>query len=266
MMRYLWLTCSALALLVALAGCSSKPDGPPGGPAGGHGGGMMGGRIAISPAGEPLGMPARDEAGYVAAVTEWFHNVDQDKDGILSKVEVEADTARFFLAMDKDADRAVNTRELAEYRASRLSAMKHPAPPEGGEPSSDDASMPRRQGPPGGGGGPGGPGGGAMMGGNGEDMVMAADLNLDFRVTQDELTRKALERLASMDTDKDGKVTLAEVQAWAVKAYNEKPSRGRGGRPGGGGGGPPGGGMGGGGGGMGGGGMGGGMGGDMGGM
>jgi hypothetical protein len=227
---------------------------------------MMGGRIAISPAGEPLGMPARDEAGYVAAVTEWFHNVDQDKDGILSKVEVEADTARFFMAMDKDGDRAVNTRELADYRASRLSAMKHPAPADGAEPPPDDASMPRRQGPPPGGAGPGGGGpggggaGGAMMGGNGEDMVMAADLNLDFRVTQEELTRKALERLASMDADKDGKVTLAEVQTWAVKAYNEKPSRGRGGR-GGGGGGPPGGGMGGGGmgGGMGGGGMGGGM-------
>ncbi|MDG5494440.1 hypothetical protein [Niveispirillum sp. BGYR6] len=214
-MRHLWFTCSALALLLVQAGCSSRPDAPSG-----HGGGfagMRGGRVAVSPAGEPLGLPAHDEAAYVAAVTQWFQAADLDKDGVLSRAEMQADTARFFQAMDKDGDHAVNTRELAEYRQARLAALRPPRPDDG-----EGGRQPRRQGPP-----PdlplpaGGVGGG--------DVVMAADTNLDFRVTLEELTHKALERLAAMDADHDGRVTLAEVQAWAEQAYDEKPSRGRGG-------------------------------------
>ncbi|SNR95086.1 MULTISPECIES: hypothetical protein [unclassified Azospirillum] len=224
-MRHLWFTCSALALLLVLAGCSSRPDAPSG-----HGGGfagMRGGRVAVSPAGEPLGLPAHDEAAYVAAVTQWFQAADLDKDGVLSRAEMQADTARFFQAMDKDGDHAVNTRELAEYRQARLAALRPPRPDEG-----EGKSLPRRQGPPADLPAPAGGGGGV----GGGDVVMAADTNLDFRVTLEELTHKALERLATMDSDHDGRVTLAELQDWAAQAYGEKPSRGRGGGGGGGGG------------------------------
>ncbi len=214
-MRHLWFTCSALALLLVLAGCSSRPDAPSGHPGGFAG--MRGGRVAVSPAGEPLGLPAHDEAAYVAAVTQWFQAADLDKDGVLSHAEIAADTARFFLAMDKDGDHGINTRELAEYRRARLAALRPPRPDDG-----DGTGLPKRQGPP------------ADMpmlagGVGGGDVVMAADTNLDFRVTLEELTRKALERLDAMDSDKDGRVTLAEVQAWAEQAYDEKPTRGRGG-------------------------------------
>ncbi|MQP67764.1 hypothetical protein GE253_20770 [Niveispirillum sp. SYP-B3756] len=212
-MRHLWFTCSALALLLVLAGCSSRPDAPSG-----HGGGfagMRGGRVAVSPAGEPLGLPAHDEAAYVAAVTQWFQVADLDKDGALSRAEMQADTARFFQAMDKDGDHAINTRELAEYRQARLVALRPPRPDEG-----EGGRLPRRQGPP--------PDLPLLAGGvGGGDVVMAADTNLDFRVTLEELTHKALERLAAMDSDHDGRVTLAEVQTWAEQAYDEKPTRGR---------------------------------------
>ncbi|WP_154667433.1 hypothetical protein [Niveispirillum irakense] len=238
MMRPILLSFACLAL-AGLAACShaDKPTGPGPGPGGG-GGGF--GRIPTSPAGELLGSPVREEAEYVAALTGWFQRVDTDRDGALSPAEVAADTATFFALLDQDGDRGVNARELADYRMRQARPPRQEDNPPAPGSGPNNAAGPRRQGPE------GGPPPGNRPGGMGvlaEDKVMAADRNLDFRVTLDELTLAAQQRVAAMDTDKDGRVTLAEVQAAAIKAFNEKPARGGPGARGGqGGGGPPGGG------------------------
>lgn len=243
----------AFATLLLLSACAaSHADGPPGGPPGGGGRGM--GRIALSPAGEPLGRMAPDETVYADILVDWARALDSNHDGFLSADEVKPDIARFFRDVNSDKDGAINTRELGDYRLARLAALrggaKGPDRPDAPPPGGADAPP-----PPGGGSGPGGgPGGGphgGMMGGGGEDKVMAADRNLDFRVSLTELETLTLERLRAMDTDQDGRVSLDEIRAAAIKAYNERPARGgpggpggpgggrHGGGPGGGGGGPP---------------------------
>lgn len=191
---------------------------------------MPRGRPVASPVGELLGGMAADEEAQVAAWAGWFARADQDKDGLLSSAEIAADAARFFALMDADGDGGVNARELADYRLAALRPPDAPAP-------GDAPPGPRRQ-------GPAGEGGGRAFGGLAEDRVMAADRNLDFRVTLIELTEMAQTRLAAMDGDKDGKVNVAEVEAAARLAFNTRPAgmgggRGRpGGGPGGGGRGP----------------------------
>ncbi|MFV3128281.1 hypothetical protein [Niveispirillum sp. KHB5.9] len=238
----------ALATLLLLPACSSHADGPPGGPRGGR---PLMGRAPLSLAGEPLGRMAPDEAAYAAIVVDWAKGLDANHDGLLSPDELKPDIARFFKQVDGDKDGAINSRELGEYRLAKQAALRGAGPdrpggppPEGGPPGGGESGD--RPPPPRDGGGAGGRGG-MMGGGAGADKVMEADRNLDFRVTPAELETLALERLKALDTDKDGRTSLAEIHAGAVTAYNERPMRGGpggmgGGRPGGGGGGPPGGG------------------------
>lgn len=207
------------------------------------------GRVPLSPAGEPLGRMAPDEASYAAILVDWARALDSNHDGFLSPEEVKPDIVHFLREMDSDKDGAVNTRELADYRLARLAALRGEAPApdraNGPPPEGGDAPPPP---PPG-----GGPRGG-MMGGGGADKVMEADRNLDFRVTPLELETLTLERLRAMDSNQDGRTSLDEIREAGIKAYNERPARGGpgghgggrpgGGPPGGGAGGPPGGGRG----------------------
>lgn len=191
------------------------------------------GRAPVSPAGEPLGGMATDEAAYGAILVDWARALDSNRDGYLSAAELKPDIARFFKEVDADKDGAINSRELGDYRLARLAALRSGAGP-GKPPGGGDA--PPRDGPPppAGNAGPGG-GRGGMMGGGGEDKVMAADRNLDFRVTLAELETMALERLRAMDGNRDGNTSLEEIREAGIKAYHERPARGG---PGGMGGGP----------------------------
>lgn len=232
----------AFVALLLLSACSaSHADGPPGG-------GRSMGRVPLSPAGELLGRMAPDEAAYADMLVDWAKGLDSNHDGFLSPEEVKPDIARFFRAVDSDKDGAINTRELGDYRQTRLAALRGggdraPAPPDGTPPADGtDRPPPPRAGT--GGPGPDGPRGGMMMGGGGgADKVMEADRNLDFRVTPAELETLTLDRLRAMDSNQDGRTSLEEIRDAGSKAYNERPARGGvgGGRQGGG---PPGGGRG----------------------
>lgn len=218
----------ALVTLLLLSACASPDAGPLGG------GRPMGGRVPLSLAGEMLGRPTTDEDAYAAAVVEWAKAIDSNHDGFISPDELKADVARFHALVDTDKDGSINARELGDYRLARLAALRR------GGGRGDRPDGPPPDGPEGAGGprgehggrGPGGVGMG-MGGGAGTDKVMEADRNLDFRVTLEELQALALERLRALDSDKDGRTSLAEIRAGAIDAFNERPAR-IGGRRGGG--------------------------------
>ncbi|MBP7336768.1 hypothetical protein [Niveispirillum sp.] len=218
--------CVALATLLLLSACSaSHADGPPGRPMGG-GPGMMG-RVPLSLAGEPLGRMARDEQAYAAILVDWARALDTNQDGFLSPEEVKPDIARFFREADSDKDGAINSRELGDYRLARLAALRGGgAPGHHDGPPPDGADRPPPPGPDAAGPDTAGPRGPMMGGGAGEDKVMAADRNLDFRVTLAELEALALERLTAMDSNRDGRTSLDEIREAGIKAFNERPARG----------------------------------------
>ena len=213
-----------------------EPGRPGGGPGGPHG------RLFISPAGEPF----RGGSGESPMAT-WFHGADRNADGVLTPDELIADHLRFFALLDLDHDGAIAGAEVTHYEhdvAPEILAQFErgggdrgdgPGPPTGGW---------EGHGRGGGGGHRGGGRGGARGGGGGGSLgaddwregaarfgllkeaepVRAADANLDFRVSLEEWRAAALSRFKRLDTNGDGKLDLAELEAQAPMRH-----RGRGG-------------------------------------
>ncbi|MDE1146681.1 MAG: EF-hand domain-containing protein [Azospirillaceae bacterium] len=212
-----------------------------------------------TPLGQSLGRTTSEDTAK-ATLRAWFARVDANQDGKLSRDEFQVEADAVFTHYDLNGDGALNVTELEQVRqADRMAQAGHGGHPGGPPPNGGPDGAPNG-GPP-----PGGPGGGPGMGGGrgGVDPIMAADTNLDFRVTREEFRTYARALFDVIDADHDGQLTFDEVEK-ADLTVQEPGSGGHGG-------GEPGGGMGGGhhggGGGMGGGpGGGGGMGGGPGGM
>ncbi|MDZ5648811.1 hypothetical protein [Nitrospirillum sp. BR 11828] len=212
-----------------------------------------------TPLGQTLGRTTSEDAAKVA-LRAWFIRVDTNQDGKLSLDEFQVEADAVFAHYDLNGDGALNVTELEKVRrADRMAMMGQDGRPPRGGPGGGPDGNPEGAGPDGappdgGPGGPGGRGGGMGGGRGGVDPIMAADTNLDFRVTRDEFRAYARALFEVIDANHDGQLTLEEIEK--VDLTVQEP--GGGGRGGGGGG------MGGGrhgGGGMGGGGMGGGRGG-----
>ena len=79
----------------------------------------------------------------------------------------------------------------------------------------------------------GGPMGGMLQGATPYSLlaepqpVMGADADFDRRITRDEAIRTAKARFALLDTDKDGRLTLAELPKTPAQLRSEGPPRGR---------------------------------------
>lgn len=69
------------------------------------------GDLFLSPMGEPFRSAARGED----LVGRWFAGADSNRDGALSRAEMEADSARFFATLDTDGDGEIDPAELARY-------------------------------------------------------------------------------------------------------------------------------------------------------
>lgn len=235
--------------------------------------------IAATPLGMPLGHFSSESDARVP-VRAWFLRVDANHDDRISLDEFEAEADATFRHYDLNGDGTIMVPELEKARMQdHQGGPDQPPSPENGDSGKPGAGGPGMGGPGMGGPGMGGadmphPDGGGRRGGGGHggggnsfpggvDPIMAADSNVDFRVTREEFHAYAQALFESLDANHDGALTEDEVEAGAIGKAQGRGGPGGGGHPGGG----MGGGMGGGGhgGGMGGGGRGGGMGG-MGGM
>ncbi|WP_049974400.1 hypothetical protein, partial [Azospirillum sp. B4] len=217
-----------------------------------------------TPLGQSLGHTTSEDAAKVA-LRAWFIRVDTNQDGKLSPEEFQAEADAVFNHYDLNGDGALNVAELEKVRQADRMAQAGGPPhaghggPDGGPPDGAPPENAPGGGPGGGAGGGmgggmgGGPGGGMGGGRGGVDPIMAADTNVDFRVTRDEFHAYARALFEVIDANHDGQLTLEEIEK--VDLTMQEPGGGGrgGGGPGGGmGGGRHGGGMGGPGGGMGG--------------
>lgn len=166
-----------LALLVG--GCSTISPAPP----------VQ--RQIVSPNGEPLGR-AEGTTRCEERLEAWFLRVDQNRDGRLSENEWLADADAWFVRIDADRDEFVTVSELTLIRRSIDPA--EPAPPSqtasrGRSPTIIDRSP---------------------------DPVMAADTNLDFRVSAAEFRLLSEKRYAlkAREGAPDRMIIMAECRRY----------------------------------------------------
>jgi hypothetical protein len=149
-------------------------------------GGQIGPTISVcapmSLSGLRLGPTTRDETPCEALVGKWFDGADTNHDGKLSWDEAEAEAKTVFAQLDANGDGAVTTMELEQRRGAAPGAMSAAH-------------------------GPGaGPGGMPLASG-----FMMADVDLNFRVTQQEHLARVRKLFGQFDTDKDGALSRAEA-------------------------------------------------------
>jgi hypothetical protein len=207
-------------LLAALAAAAQPPEGE------GFGRAHFRGSLFLSPMGEPFRSddPAADNIGT------WFTGVDADRDGALTVAEMEADAGRFFATLDTDRDGELGPEEVAAYETNIAPEVQL------------GMQMRARFGGAGGGrrgghrhgGGWGGRqgegGGGGRRPGRGEydeglegggrfaflnipEPVISADADFNRGVSRAEFLRAAGQRFLMLDTDKNGRLTRAELPA-----------------------------------------------------
>jgi hypothetical protein len=233
----------ALGLAGVVAGMAAAQPAP----SGAH---LVGGftQLFISPCGEPY----RGRPGDPYPVALWFKQADLNHDGVIDKAEFRADHAGFFDALDSNEDGVLDGTELGFYEhvvvpdvfgrlLPRLGALDPP--------SRDGARLIRVQGPslsPGGINDSAGQMGakGPMPGLNAKrpeekvlegaaaygllaepEPVMAADTDLDGRITKAEFLEAADRRFKRLDKRGDGKLTLDELPMTASQAEAAEQAR-----------------------------------------
>jgi hypothetical protein len=177
--------------------------------------------VFISPAGEPF----RSEQGDYPS-RQWFEGADRDGDTRLTLTEMEEDAARFFLTLDRDNDGRLSGLEISRYEseiapeasfdpASSMAGGRPPAgmrPPTGGAPPGtggrmrpprDMANMPR--------------GAGMFALVNVTHMLLGADDNQNWVVTQEEMRRWMASQFEALDSRQQGWLAFADLPETPVQ-------------------------------------------------
>ena len=65
----------------------------------------------------PMGEPFRARTAGDDPLARWFHQADQNHDGLLTADEMETDARRFFATLDSNADQVIDPEELVVYES-----------------------------------------------------------------------------------------------------------------------------------------------------
>ncbi|MGE5723370.1 MAG: EF-hand domain-containing protein [Sphingomonadales bacterium] len=174
-------------------------------------------RAFISPMGEPF----RPAAGGASGLAMWFAQADRNGDGALTAGELKQDADRFFRALDVKGDGEIDPQDVNRYENVIAPEIRLG----GGYGGSGGRHGRHGGGKRGGRGGPGGGSGGEDGADNGlegagrfgllniPEPVMDADADLNRGVSLAEFESAAGKRFLMLDTNHDGRLTLAELQA-----------------------------------------------------
>ncbi|WP_420472020.1 hypothetical protein [Brevundimonas sp. FT23042] len=231
----------ALMSTSLLTACAGGPGGPgrPGGPPPGDRPAAP--ALFISPFGEPF----VGEPGGPWPSEDWFLGADADLDGAVTFEEFAADGLRWFATLDTDRDGRLGPDELADYELGlrRFGGRGGgPVGPGGGRGDRPDGGprggdgpfglvdvtsaglAPQQAGgrPPGRGGSRGGIGSYGVVAESGyfnlPQPVKSADVNVDQRVSAEEWAAATRRWFLALDTDRDGKLTLATLPRTPAQA------------------------------------------------
>jgi Ca2+-binding EF-hand superfamily protein len=173
----------------------------------------------------PMGEPFRARTATDDTLARWFDQADRNRDGVITADEMQADADRFFAALDSDGDGQIGPEELIHYEWElapdiQVNSKLRPAPgepraekPAGGDGLGPDAAPRRRdrrdidfmeKGLE----------GGARYGLlNIPEPVAAADADFNRAITRAEFRDVAMARFQLLDSNHQGRLTLAELEA-----------------------------------------------------
>jgi hypothetical protein len=194
-----------------------------GGEHGGHG--PHGPRLFISPSGEPF----RGGDGLAA----WFAQADADHDGAITAAEFQADALRAFKLYDTNGDGVIDGFEIQAYERDRVPEIAEILI--GGEETGGRPGGGGRRGRRGGRQGGGDQTSGQQAGGpvavgagregaarfsllNEPEPLLAADADVDGKVSLKEWTRATARRFAALDKDHSGRLTLEKLRPQKPKS------------------------------------------------
>ena len=176
----------------------------------------------ISPMGEPY--RARTKTDDTLAL--WFARADANRDGAITSDEMQADAARFFATLDTNSDGEIDPEELVHYEWEvapdiQVSAKMRPAPGESAETREkrrrdadlaalDDEDFPKRRGKKWKQGNLEGAARYGLL--NLPEPVAAADANFNRGVSLQEFQQAAASRFQILDTAKQGRLSLPQLQ------------------------------------------------------
>lgn len=203
---------SALALVLLAAAPASQPI-----TVTGH---------AWAPFISPMGEPFRARTRTDDTLALWFARVDANRDGAITLDEMQADAARFFATLDTNSDGEIDPEELIHYEWEiapdiQVSAKTRLAPGETAEvrekrrrdadlAALDEDDFPKRRGKKSKQGNLEGAARYGLL--NLPEPVAAADADFNRGVSLEEFRLAAASRFVLLDTTKQGRLSLPQLQ------------------------------------------------------